>query len=158
MEVNYIFGKEGIGKTPFVEQKHGSENVYRVTNYKRDPFFSYYNEDVIVFEEFRSSLEIGEMLNYLDGNYCELPARYSDKVAVYTKVYILTNEPLYKQYPNMQTVKRDEAWKPFLKRITNVYDFDKSKIEPINKHFAACKPASEKEAEQINFLFKNRRF
>ncbi len=30
-------------------------------------------QDVIVFEEFRSSLKIQDMLNYLDGYPCELP-------------------------------------------------------------------------------------
>ena len=152
LEVNYIFGSAGIGKTRYVMEKYGFENVYRVTDYILDPFYSYKNEDVIVFEEFRSSIKIEEVLNYLDGYPLMLASRYHNKVACYTKVYIVTNLPLYKQYENLKTVHPD-SWNAFLRRITNVYDFNKSKKEPINKGFASQKPLSEKEAEQVKFIF-----
>ena len=100
LTVEYIWGETGVGKTRSVMEKHGYENVFRVTNYAH-PFDGYTGQDVIVFDEFRSSLPLSDMLCYLDGYPLTLPCRYANRVACYTKVYILSNIPLDKQYPNV---------------------------------------------------------
>lgn len=115
LEVTYIWGDSGAGKTRSVMEAYGYSNVYRVTDYTH-PFDSYKGQDVIIFEEFRSSLTIADMLNYLDGYPVELPCRYTNKVACYTKVYIITNIPLEHQYPHIQTCSPD-TWSAFLRRI-----------------------------------------
>ena len=66
LTVHYLWGKTGVGKTRFVMEKYGYENVYRVTNYAH-PFDSYHSEPVILFDEFRSDLPLKDMLKYLDG-------------------------------------------------------------------------------------------
>ena len=71
-------------------EKYGYSNVFRVTDYIH-PFDSSKNHSVIIFEEFRSSLKIQDMLNYLDGYPCELSARYNNKTACYLEVYIISN-------------------------------------------------------------------
>ena len=71
---------------------------------------------MIVFEEFASQIPIEEMLNLLDIYPLMLPARYSDKVACYTKVYITSNLPLGRQYQAVQQY-HPETWKAFLRRI-----------------------------------------
>ena len=68
LEVTYIYGDTGTGKTRYVMEKYGYRNVYRVTDY-RHPFDSYMGQDVILFEEFRSSLPLGDMLKYLDSDF-----------------------------------------------------------------------------------------
>lgn len=123
LEVYYIWGKAGCGKSRYVMDKYGYENVYRVTNYNSGAFDTYQGQDIIVFEEFRSSFPIVEMLNYLDGYPLQLPCRYTNLTACYTKVYIITNIPLFEQYKSVQE-KHDETWKAFLRRINLVYDFD----------------------------------
>jgi hypothetical protein len=115
LEVTYIWGETGAGKTRSVMEKYGYENVYRVTNYAH-PFDTYKGQDVIIFEEFRSSLPISDMLIYLDGYPTILPCRYADKQACYTKVYIITNIPLDKQYPLIQ-MDSPETWRAFKRRI-----------------------------------------
>jgi hypothetical protein len=85
LEVTYIYGSPGTGKSKYVIDTHGYRNVYRITD-KKHPFDMYEGQDVIVFEEFRSSFMFDEMLNYLDGYPLILPARYNQKVACYTKV------------------------------------------------------------------------
>lgn len=124
LEVTYIYGSTGSGKTRYVMEKYGYENVYRVTNYK-NPFDCYKGQDVILFDEFRSSLPLADMLKYLDGYPVDLPCRFSDKHACFTKVYFTTNIPLESQYTNIQ---RDEweSYKAFLRRIHNYYCFDLS--------------------------------
>ena len=77
--------------------RYGDGNVYRVTNYKH-PFDGYKGEPVILFDEFRSSLPLPDMLNYLDVYPLMLPSRYADRVACYTRVFIVSNIPLEEQY------------------------------------------------------------
>ncbi len=119
--VCYIFGSTGAGKTRGVMEEYGYSQVYRVTDYEH-PFDSYKGQDVIVFEEFRSSLRIDDMLKYLDGYPVELPARYMNRVACFTKVYIISNIDLRYQYPHMQR-EQPETWKAFLRRINRVKSY-----------------------------------
>lgn len=119
MTVSYIYGLTGSGKTRYVMDKYGYTNVYRVTDYSH-PFDGYKGQDVVVFEEFRSSLRIQDMLNYLDGYPLELPCRYNNKIACFTKVYLITNIPLSEQFKSVQK-EAPETWKAFLRRIHSVY-------------------------------------
>jgi len=54
LEISYIWGVSGTGKTRYVMEKYGYENVYKITNYDSHPFDSYNGQDVILFDEFRS--------------------------------------------------------------------------------------------------------
>ena len=115
LEVTYLWGKTGVGKTRSIMEKYGYSRVYRVTNYDH-PFDDYKGQDVILFEEFRSSLPIQDMLKYLDGYPLMLPCRYSNKAAYFTKVYLVSNIPLSAQYPNVQ-VSEPETYRAFCRRI-----------------------------------------
>lgn len=118
LNVTFITGPTGCGKTRTVMENYGYSNVYRVTD-KKHPFETYTGQDVIIFEEFRGSpFRIEDMLNYLDGYPLELPARYANKVAKYTQVYILTNIQFEELYPNIQ-MKHRETWDAFCRRIHN---------------------------------------
>lgn len=131
LQVYYIYGKTAVGKTRYVMETHGYENVYRVTNYK-NPFDGYRGQNIICFEEFRSNLPIGSMLNYLDGYPLELPCRYNNKIACYEVVYIISNIPLEAQY-KMQQHNEQTTWSAFLRRIDKVIIFqeDGNRIEEI---------------------------
>lgn len=127
MEVKYIYGTAGSGKTRGVMEQYGFENVYRITDYAH-PFDGYLGQDVLVFEEFRSSLKIGDMLNYLDGYPISLPCRFQNKQACFTKVFIISNIPLDGQYVELQR-EQPETWKALLRRITNgVKQYDGNKV------------------------------
>lgn len=118
LDVTYIWGVTGVGKTRYVMDKYGYTNVYRVTDYKH-PFDGYKGEDVILFDEFRSDIRMGDMLKILDGYPVELEARYANKTACYTKVYFCTNIDICNQYPNIQQ-EEPLTWKAFLRRINRV--------------------------------------
>lgn len=120
--VTYIWGKSGTGKTHGVMNKYGFENVYRVTNYSHGGFDGYRGQDVIIFEEFYSNFKIQDMLNYLDCYPLELPCRYTNKVACFTKIYIISNIDLFQQYLNIQ-VEYPETWTAFLRRINKVIEY-----------------------------------
>ena len=120
LDVTYLWGKTGVGKTRSIMERYGYENVYRVTDYEH-PFDDYKGEKVILFEEFRSSLKIADMLKYLDGYPLMLPCRYGNKVACFEIVYIVSNVPLSQQYPNTQS-SEPETYNAFLRRITHEYE------------------------------------
>jgi hypothetical protein len=121
LDVTYIYGSTGTGKTRGIMEKYGYENIYRVTDYK-NPFDGYKGQDVLVFEEFRNSLKIQDMLNYLDGYPLVLPCRYSNKIACFTKVYIVTNMSLAEQYLSIQE-EHLETWLAFKRRIHKVQQY-----------------------------------
>lgn len=117
LKVRYIHGATGVGKTRSILDEYGDENVYRVTNYKH-PFDGYKSEPVIVFDEFRSSLPLADMLNYLDVYPLMLPSRYADRVACYTRAFIVSNIPIEKQYPIMQ-LEEPASYAAFRRRIND---------------------------------------
>lgn len=122
LEVVYISGATGTGKTRGVLEMNGYANVYRVTDYLH-PFDGYNCQPVIAFDEFRSSLRIKEMLLFCDIYPIELPSRYTNKFACYNKVYIISNWSLEKQYCEVQREDR-ESWEAFLRRIHKVITYD----------------------------------
>ncbi len=113
LKVNYITGKTGLGKTRNILDEYGDENVYRVTSYEH-AFDSYQCQSVICFDEYRSSLKLQDMLNYLDVYPVILPARYSPKVACYTTVFVVSNWTFEMQYSELQKDPEQkssyEAW------------------------------------------------
>lgn len=123
LNVIYLWGDTGAGKTRSVMDTYGYSKVYQVTNYDH-PFDGYRGQDVIIFEEFRSSLRIDDMLKYLDGYPLMLPCRYADKVACYTKVFIISNISLEQQYPNVQ-LDNPETWAALRRRIHSVMHMTK---------------------------------
>ncbi len=122
LEVIYISGATGTGKTRGVLENNGYSNVYRVTDYKH-PFDNYNGQPVIAFDEFRSSLNIKDMLLFCDIYPIELPSRYTNKFACYNKVYIISNWSLEKQYLEIQ-MDDVESWKAFLRRIHKVVIYE----------------------------------
>lgn len=125
LEVTYLYGASGTGKTRGIYERHSAKSVCRITNYraaKGVSFDGYNGQDVLVFEEFSGQIPIEDMLNYLDVYPLYLPARYSDRMACYTKVYITSNLALEQQYKSIQW-ERPETWRAFLRRIHTVIEY-----------------------------------
>lgn len=128
LEVTYVSGVTGSGKTRDIFDAFGDENVYRVTDYQH-PFDGYNHfQPVIVFDEFRSSLPLKDMLHYLDIYPIELPARYANRYAGFNKVFLVSNWPLEQQYKEHQDKDR-ESWDAFLRRIHKVNIYDGTQIQ-----------------------------
>ncbi len=121
MQVTYLWGKTGTGKTRFVMEREGYAAVYRVTEYEH-PFDGYAGQETLVLDEYRSQLKISELLNLLDGYPLELRCRYSNKVACFDTVYIISNIDLSKQYLSIQ-VDQPATWAALLRRIHKVIKF-----------------------------------
>lgn len=122
LQVYYVMGKTGTGKTRGVLEKNGYANVYRVTDYNH-PFDGYNCQPVIAFDEFRSSIPLKNMLLYCDIYPIELPSRYANKFACYNKIYIISNWELERQYSEIQNSDK-ESWQAFLRRIHKVICYE----------------------------------
>lgn len=121
LEVTYIWGKTGTGKTRGVMEKYSYSGVYRVTDYAH-PFDSYAGEDILLLDEYSSSLKICDLLNYLDGYPLTLPCRYVNRTACYTKAYIISNLCLSKQYTDIQ-INSPATFAALLRRIHKVVHY-----------------------------------
>ncbi|MCL2630808.1 MAG: replication protein [Firmicutes bacterium] len=161
LNVVYLWGKAGSGKTRHVMERHGFRNVYRFSNYARfghERFDGYRGQEVIVFEEFRSGIPISNMLNYLDIYPLTLPARYQDRIACYTKVYIISNISIDKQYTKTQETE-PETWVAFKRRIHEIREFPIKEKQPEQLSFNTNQPAtgllSKRNYEQITQIDKN---
>jgi len=102
VQVTYVQGTTGSGKTHAVMRAMGGmKDVYRVTNYA-NPFDGYNGQRTIIFEEFRSSLPLTEMLVFLENWVTPLKCRYSDRMSQYTRVFVISNMNLSSQYSKFQ--------------------------------------------------------
>lgn len=126
VEVIYLYGATGTGKTRSIFDSNEISDICRITNYGNSAnavkFDAYHGQGVLVFEEFHGQISIFDMLNYLDRYPVILPARYTDRVCCCHKIYITSNIPLEAQYPSIQ-YEKPEVWKAFLRRITKVVEF-----------------------------------
>lgn len=130
VKVHYLYGATGTGKTRGIFEKHPAADICRITDYDGKAgirFDGYHGQAVLVFEEFRSQVPISSMLNYLDIYPLMLPARYNDRVACYTTVYITSNVSLEEQYTDVQ-LSQKETWQAFLRRISTVTEYRKDGI------------------------------
>lgn len=132
--VTYIWGNTAVGKTRYIYDNFDAIDICRITNYRNGKvnFDGYHSQDVLVFDEYRSQIPISEMLSYLDNYPLRLPARYSDRTACFSKVYILSNISLQEQYPHIQVSER-ETWSAFLRRFDNIIEMKKGGIQIAHK-------------------------
>lgn len=123
VKVTYIYGPPGSGKSSYIMNKCGLGNYYELSYYGSSSFDNYKNEKIIVLDEFDSSLKITFLNKLLDRYPLMLPARYSNKVACYDEVYIVSNLKLSEQYKDIQESKPD-LYKAFMRRIHNIIRID----------------------------------
>lgn len=138
IEVFYLYGASGTGKIRSIFQQHDPGDICRIMDYRFEygvRFDNYNVEDVIIFEDFESNIPIQHMMKYLDIYPLSLNARYCNKTACYTKVYITSSLPLSEQYKDIQRLV-PKTWEAFLQKIHKIYEFceDGSIIERTNEY------------------------
>lgn len=131
LEVVYLYGATGTGKTRSIFDNHDPADICRITHYPASGavFDAYDAQDVLVLEEFASQIPLSSMLNYLDGYPLQLPARYLDRTALYTKVYITSNLPLEAQYMDETQARREALYR----RINRIVEFKADSSTVVHK-------------------------
>lgn len=133
VESYFLHGPPGVGKTTFVFDRCGRENVFRVSNYK-NPFDNYAGQKVLFLDEFRAgSLGPGLLLDVLWHDPLLLPARYADSYAVYTEVWVVSNStPRQALMPEEFTYawgadeqeRSHQYWRAVTRRFRNFFVMD----------------------------------
>lgn len=132
--VTYIYGETGVGKSRYVFEHHSYLDICRITNYgsisNSTKFDNYHGQDVLVFDEFHAQIPLPSMLNILDIYPLQLPARYNDRTACYTQIYLISNLALNAQYVAYQ--KNDSStWNAFIRRISCVKEIKKKGVSSV---------------------------
>jgi hypothetical protein len=96
LKVFYLSGPTRSGKTRYVLD-NAKERTYRITDYSH-PWDAYQNQEIVIFDEFRSQLPIDAMLDLLDVYPVQLSARYRNRWALYREVWIVSNWKPERQY------------------------------------------------------------
>lgn len=116
--VTYLQGPAGAGKTSYVMGQHPVEKIFRVTDYKH-PFDSYSGQEVLVLDEFQGQLDFHFFLNLIDRYPLELPARYRNRWAAFSEVWVVSNADFEDQYVFHRVDELDVA---FRRRFTAVME------------------------------------
>lgn len=118
--VHYIFGKTGVGKTSSVLDRYTHEEHFRATDYK-NPFDLYDSQPILILDEFDGEIRFNILLNLLDRYATEMPARYANKHAAFTEVWVLSNLPLESHYKEVQHESPDR-WAALLRRFDTIQE------------------------------------
>lgn len=121
LEVTILYGEPGTGKTRYVYDHHPIEDICRITDYDErgaTKFDAYHGESVLFLDEYRNQLPISTMLTIADIYPLTLPARYYNRQAAYTKLYIATNLTPKALYATEDPSSRRAFWR----RVTHLYE------------------------------------
>ena len=123
VHVTWLCGSTGSGKTyTYVNLccEYGEDNVYMVSDYDA-PFDNYMGQDIVFFDEFRGQLKLATFLICLQGYKQEIHARYNNKVALWTKVYISSPVTPYEVYTRYKdTEGNHDKLQQLYRRINDV--------------------------------------
>lgn len=136
MNVFYISGPSGVAKTTTLYEEHNLKDICVISNYGNGLFDGYKSQKVLALDEFKSQIPISSLLTMCSPFPYSLPARYYNRPALYTTVYLVSNTNLYEQYPNIQS-RDSETFCAFLRRINKVrifYAFKKYKEYSIREY------------------------
>lgn len=125
VDVTYIYGLPGTGKTRYIYDNYKFGEFYHTSVYNNSTFDGYNGQDVLVLDEFSGKINIELMNRLLDRYPFELPARFANKVACYTKVYIVSNFKITELYKDEQSSKRI-LFDAFLRRVRKIVRFEKN--------------------------------
>lgn len=144
LEVTYIYGAGGTGKSSYVVNKYGLANIFRTCRYKYGAFDRYDGQKILVLDEFDSSMPITELNEMLDIYPSTIAARYADRVSGFNKVYIISNLSLKEQYVNIQNEKPSQ-YTALCRRIHNIVKFSEHSI---------CVERGKFDHAQLGMIFK----
>lgn len=122
VEVCYIYGSSGSGKTTFVHKETSNEKVFKVCSFDNSAFSGYSGQETLIIDEFRGQFGLQFMNCLLDSFPMKLRGLGSLVNACFTKVYIISN---YKYSDLYQKEKEEnvESYNGFCRRLHKIIRF-----------------------------------
>ena len=122
LHITYIYGEPDAGKTTFLRRVLGYTPLQygKITDYKSGNFDEYNGQDIIVFDEYHGQYPLTMFNDILDGEPRELPARYANRIACYTKVFIISNYAIDELYRKDRADGKERSFRGFVRRITEI--------------------------------------
>jgi len=92
-EVIVLYGKPGEGKTSYVYDKEGFDDVFCISRYNDDKFMfnGYDNEKVLLLDDFNGNISYNYMLRLMDGYPLDLNVKNGVRYNFFEKIYITSN-------------------------------------------------------------------
>lgn len=104
ISVTWLYGSPGAGKTEKAfELAGGYDKAYKISNsnYKDNPWDNYKGQDAVIFDEFYGDVKFSHLMELWDEYPLQLSARYNNKWACYTKVFVCSNLAPWELYKNL---------------------------------------------------------
>lgn len=124
INVTYIYGKSGVGKTSAVRNKLGLEDSFWIHHYDNAMFTNYNFQDNLVFDEFSGKIPITQINMMLNVEPIELRGLNCVKYGAYHNVYIISNyspKELYKEVQKTEPL----IYQTFNRRLNTIVRVDK---------------------------------
>ena len=146
VEVIWIYGEAGTGKTRFAKELAGKhDKSYFITGSSRDPFQRYSGEDVIIYDEARpNDIPFSDLLRLLDpyGEDVSAPSRYCDKAICAACYYITTPySPIgfYRKIMGEGWKEQTDGFSQLLRRLSLVLMMTNDEIQSMEYDAQSCK-------------------
>lgn len=124
INVTYIYGSSGVGKTSAVRNMLGLEKSFWVHHYDNAMFTNYNFQDNLVFDEFSGKIPITQFNMMLNVEPIELRGLNCVKYGAYHNVYIISNyspKELYKETQKTEPL----IYQTFNRRLNTIIRVDK---------------------------------
>lgn len=119
VEVFYIYGSAGSGKTTYVEDLTIYDSCFSVDTFDNSAFTGYKGEQTLIIDEFKGQFSLQFMNRLLDGSPVKLRGLNSLVPACFKKVYIISNYKYTDLYKKDQEENID-AFNGFARRLHNI--------------------------------------
>lgn len=123
MNVTYIYGNSGVGKTTTVRRMLGLKNSFWVHHYDNSMWTNYNFQDNVVFDEFTGRIPISQMNMLLNVEPIELRGLNCAKYGAYHNVYIISNYSPKELYNEVQQ-SHPTIFNTFYRRLNTIIHVD----------------------------------
>ena len=127
VEVTYIYGLSGVGKSTYVNGLVVNDSVFRVDSFDNSAFTDYSGEDTLVIDEFKGQFNLQFMNRLLDCFPLKVRGLCSLLPACFTKVYIVSNFS-YNELYKPQQIENAGQYAGFVRRLNNIIKVEKDGV------------------------------